>query len=89
VAAHIAPEVLEEPDVEEFDEPIHYPAENALPDAPVHHSVAPDSLPETTPIADPIKDAAPPPLPEEYVAAHSAVPAESGAPTEEETEAAQ
>jgi len=55
------PEIVEP--IEEFDEPILYPAENALPDAPVHHPEA--ALPE------PVVEAAPPPLPQEYVAAHS------------------
>ncbi|HTB14050.1 MAG TPA: Rne/Rng family ribonuclease [Bryobacteraceae bacterium] len=58
--------------IEEYDEPIHYPAENALPDAPVHHPAAESVLPETTPeIPESIVAVAPPPLPEEYVAAHS------------------
>jgi ribonuclease G len=68
-----------EPDVaevvEEYNEPIHYPAENALPDAPVHHAseIAPlePVMPEPEPVAAPIATIAPPPLPEEYVAAHS------------------
>jgi ribonuclease G len=47
--------------VEEYDEPIHYPAENALPDAPAHHVVEP--VAEAAPVI-------PPPLPEAYVAAH-------------------
>jgi len=61
--------------IEEFGEPIHYPAENALPDAPVHRLET--GLPETAlpePIAEipePVVEAAPPPLPEEYVAAHT------------------
>jgi ribonuclease G len=63
--------------VEEFDEPIHYPAENALPDAPVHgisaeaplEAAMPEALPE---IPEPLAEVvAPPPLPQEYVAAHS------------------
>jgi len=71
--------VLDEPEpVEEFDEPIHYPGENALPDAPLHGQ----SVPE------PALAAAPPPLPEEYVAAHQAAPetAESASEQEEEEE---
>jgi len=47
--------------VEEYDEPIHFPAENALPDAPAHHAVEPAL--EAQPVI-------PPPLPEAYVAAH-------------------
>jgi ribonuclease G len=73
--------VATEPDVvdaiEEYEEPIHYPAENALPDAPVHHAAtaAPEAvLPEpVAAIPEPVAEAAPPPLPEEYVAAHSVV----------------
>jgi len=48
--------------VEEYDEPIHYPAENALPDAPAHDESA--ELAATV---------IPPPLPVEYIAAHQAV----------------
>jgi ribonuclease G len=55
-AEPLAPEPVEE--VEDYDEPIHYPAENALPDAPAHPP-------------EPVALSAPPPLPEEYVAAHS------------------
>ena len=61
--------------MEEFDEPIHYPAENALPDAPVHgmlegvvDAVSPEVLPA---IPEPLAEVAPPPLPQEYVAAHA------------------
>jgi ribonuclease G len=67
---------------EEYDEPVHYPAENALPDAPVH------SL--ETALPPPVLAVAPPPLPEEYVAAHNLEP--SPEKTEagfEEEEAAQ
>ena len=46
----------------EYDEPIHYPAENALPDAPEHTGEAPVEAPAPVVI--------PPPLPQEYVAAH-------------------
>ena len=57
--------------IEEFDEPIHYPAENALPDAPIHHPAAEPVLPEPpVEIPQPVAAVAPPPLPEEYVAAH-------------------
>jgi ribonuclease G len=71
------PEIVEP--IEEFDEPILYPAENALPDAPVHH-------PETH-LPEPVVEAAPPPLPQEYVAAHSfeASPEQSEAAIEEES----
>ncbi len=55
--APVAMEPEPEP-LEEFEEPIHYPAENALPDAPMHHPV--EEKPQVVP----------PPLPEEYVAAH-------------------
>jgi ribonuclease G len=71
--------VLDEPEpVEEFDEPIHYPGENALPDAPLHAQSA----------LEPALAAAPPPLPEEYVAAHQAAPeaAESASEQEQEEE---
>ncbi|HEV3026532.1 MAG TPA: hypothetical protein VG457_03115, partial [Planctomycetota bacterium] len=71
----VVPEVLLEPDVaeavEEFNEPIHYPAENALPDAPVHEAAMPEAAPE---IPEPVAEVAPPPLPQEYVEAHSASP---------------
>jgi ribonuclease G len=66
----IEPEVLEA--IEEYNEPIHYPAENALPDAPVHHPSAEAVLPEAPPqIPERAAEVAPPPLPEEYVAKHS------------------
>jgi ribonuclease G len=55
--------------IEEFNEPIRYPAENALPDAPVHHPVVEETAAAKIPV--PVSEAAPPPLPEEYVAAHS------------------
>jgi ribonuclease G len=75
----VEPEVLEseEPEpLEEFGEPIHYPAENALPDAPVHGTAGGTSpeaaVPETVPeIPESLAEVAPPPLPQEYVAAHS------------------
>jgi ribonuclease G len=54
--------------VEEFDEPIHYPAENALPDAPMHEAALPEPAPE---IPEPVAEVAPPPLPVEYIAALS------------------
>jgi ribonuclease G len=53
-------EVEEVAEIEEYDEPLHYPAENALPDSPAHPP-------------EPVTAAAPPPLPQEYVAAHSPV----------------
>ncbi|MGA3186075.1 MAG: Rne/Rng family ribonuclease [Bryobacteraceae bacterium] len=86
----ISAEPAHEPEpVEEFDEPIHYPAENALPDAPVHREVLPEAVLEAAPIA-------PPPLPEEYVAAHQppqevqidAAPAESSIEEEDAAEEA-
>jgi ribonuclease G len=72
----IEPETVEaeeaEP-LEEFDEPIHYPAENALPDAPVHGTIAEAAVTEAVPeIPEPVAEVAPPPLPEEYIAAHHA-----------------
>jgi ribonuclease G len=61
--------------MEEFDEPIHYPAENALPDAPVHgvlEGVVDAASPEVLPaIPEPLAEVAPPPLPREYIAAHA------------------
>ncbi|HVO97937.1 MAG TPA: Rne/Rng family ribonuclease [Bryobacteraceae bacterium] len=55
--------IAEEPEpLGEYDEPIHYPAENALPDAPVHAGEAAVEAQEPPVI--------PPPLPQEYVAAH-------------------
>ncbi len=75
-----------EPVEEEYNEPIHYPRENALPDAPVHHVEAEAALPElveTSP--EPVAEAAPPPLPEEYVAAHST----DASPETSEAEAAE
>src|ERR1700722_10511720 len=64
----IEPEAVEA--IEEYDEPIHYPAENFLPDAPVHkfETVAAELVIE---IPELVVEAAPPPLPQEYVAAHS------------------
>ena len=69
------PEIVESDEaelIEEYDEPIHYPAENALPDAPVHASAE---------AAEPVAEVAPPPLPQEYIAAHTAGQVE----TEEES----
>jgi ribonuclease G len=62
------PEAIEP--IEEYDEPIHYPAENFLPDAPAHKfdTALPEPVAE---IPEPFVEAAPPPLPEEYVAAHN------------------
>ena len=69
--------------VEEYDEPIHYPAENALPDAPAHE----ESLPEAAPgMPEPVALAAPPPLPEEYVAAHHFAPQEPQDTEEDEAQ---
>jgi Rne/Rng family ribonuclease len=68
------PEVVEEV-VEEYDEPIHYPAENALPDAPIH--VEPVQ-PVLEAVASPTPAAAPPPLPQEYIEAHQAFKEEEG-----------
>ena len=90
VAVAIEPDVAE-PDVveavEEFNEPIHYPAENALPDAPVHEVAMPAPAPE---IPEPVAEAAPPPLPQEYVAAHHPVtphePAHEDSTAEEDAE---
>jgi len=77
--------------VEEYDEPIHYPAENALPDAPLHRITEETAMPEAAPeIPEPATEVAPPPLPEEYVAAHggeaSAEKSEEEAETAEENE---
>ncbi len=71
--------------VEEFDEPLHYPAENAVPDAPVHEAVAHEPVAEEAVAPEPepepeaevvivefVAAAVPPPLPEEYIAAHHA-----------------
>jgi ribonuclease G len=69
----IEPETVEAEPIEEFDEPIHYPAENALPDAPVHGTIAEAVVIETVPeIPEPVAEVAPPPLPQEYIAAHHA-----------------
>lgn len=46
---------------EEFDEPIHYPPENAMPDAPAHEGALAEPASE---IAEPAADAAPPPASE-------------------------
>src|ERR1700722_6889904 len=64
----IEPEAVEA--IKKYDEPIHYPAENFLPDAPAHkfETALPEPVAE---IPEPVVEAAPPPLPEEYVAAHS------------------
>ena len=70
---------------EEFDEPIHYPAENALPDAPVHEV----ALPEAPEIPEPVAEVAPPPLPVEYIAAHSTNEHEISTTEEEAQEAAE
>ena len=74
----VEPEVAESDEldaIEEFGEPIHYPAENALPDAPVHGTEPPAVVPEPLPATpEPVAEVAPPPLPQEYVAAHSATP---------------
>ena len=71
----VEPEVADTEPLEEYDEPIHYPAENALPDAPVHgvlEGVADAASPEPPPaIPEPLAEVAPPPLPQEYVAAHA------------------
>jgi ribonuclease G len=81
---------IEDEVLEEYDEPIHYPAENALPDAPVHHPVADAVLVETVvEIPQPVAEVAPPPLPEEYVAAHSALAEQEVADVEDEEEAAE
>jgi ribonuclease G len=59
--------------IEEYDEPSLYPAENAIPDAPVHRGAAEAPLAEHLPeIPEPVSAVAPPPLPEEYIAAHHA-----------------
>jgi ribonuclease G len=87
----VEPETVEsdEAELEEFDEPIHYPAENALPDAPVHGTtipsepVAPGPLPA---IPEPLGEVAPPPLPQEYVAAHSSTPSDEQDAEEEAAE---
>jgi ribonuclease G len=55
-----------------FEEPIHYPPENALPDAPAHS--APDGSLVSSGIA-----AGPPPLPEEAVTAQEAADLEDAA----------
>jgi ribonuclease G len=88
----IEPEVLESDEaepIEEYDEPIHYPAENALPDAPVHGTgegiIGEVALPPAAPeIPEPVAEVAPPPLPQEYIAAHS-VAQDEAQETEEET----
>jgi ribonuclease G len=63
--ADVAPEELEE--TEEYDEPLHYPPENAMPDAPVHEivTVEEELEVETTGNIEP-----PPPV-ESFVAATS------------------
>ena len=66
VVAAPAPPAPAEELVEEYDEPIHYPAENALPDAPAHDDGAEPAAAAVVP----------PPLPVEYVAAHQALPEE-------------
>jgi Rne/Rng family ribonuclease len=75
-APPVEPEVLETELVEEDDEPLVYPAENAMPDAPVHAAIhAPEaaSLESVEAIPEPVSThAAPPPLPQEYIAAHQA-----------------
>ena len=57
-------------DENEYDEPVHYPPENALPDAPVHHTAAIEPLSaeaistpgvEATPAPDSVHPPAPPP----------------------------
>jgi ribonuclease G len=49
---------LEEDDVDnEYDEPIHYPPENALPDAPEHPAPVPDPVQAS---AQPVAEVAPP-----------------------------
>jgi ribonuclease G len=83
------PLVLEPEPVEEFDEPIQYPAENALPDAPIHHpavegqTVLPPAPPE---ILEPVAEMAPPPLPQEYVSAHQPEAASDDETAEEAAE---
>jgi ribonuclease G len=85
----VGPEVVDAELLEEYDEPIHYPAENALPDAPVHgvlegavDAASPEVLPA---IPEPLAEVAPPPLPQEYVAAH-AVTQQEAQDAEEEAE---
>jgi ribonuclease G len=81
-----APEpVSEKEPIEEFDEPVHYPAENALPDAPAHEAVLSEPIAD---IPEPVAEVAPPPLPPEYIAAHS-VPVEETIEAEQEDSAAQ
>jgi ribonuclease G len=88
VKAPVSPEpAIEEPvdgesvddisdEIEEFNEPIHYPAENALPDAPVHSPVLPEAAAPLAAVPEPVAEVAPPPLPPplpvEYVAQHAA-----------------
>ncbi len=82
------PLVLEPEPVEEFDEPIHYPAENALPDAPVHHPVPLGETilpPVPAEIPEPVAAVAPPPLPQEYVSAHQPEAALPETATDDET----
>jgi len=84
------PEVVEAEPLEEYDEPIHYPAENALPDAPVHgvpEGVVEAASPETLPaIPEPVAAVAPPPLPQDYVAAHAVTQQEAQDAEEEAVE---
>ncbi len=74
--ALVAEEEPEESDVQEeqsvYEEPIHYPPENALPDAPSH--AAPDGS-----LASASFPAAPPPLPEQAVTPQEAAALEDAA----------
>ena len=50
--------------IDEYDEPIHYPPENALPDAPVHHRPRAESGPERAEILN--RPPRPPRPPEDW-----------------------
>jgi ribonuclease G len=85
----VEPETVESDEaepLEEFDEPIHYPAENALPDAPVHGTTGPSEPLVSEAIPEPVAEIVPPPLPQEYIAAHSATSPEEQDAEEEAAE---
>src|SRR5439155_751194 len=59
----------------EYDEPAHYPPENAIPDAPAHEGALAGPVPE---IPEPAAEATPPPLPVEEPAEAETAAADSG-----------